>query len=343
MATDIANVPPTPLGAGSATAGSGLTLSGGVLTNDLLTGKAGGQTAKGGTAAGESLTLRGTAHANNDGTVVVTSANTVATTPVLTVESTAASGYALLSMRSNGAERGGFRSDFAGTTRLYSSGGLDIGGGGGATTPSIKVLSTGETVVQIGLFGSTSASGTWTIGSTTNATKGFVYLGSSTGLSYDETNKRLGIGVAVPAFDIQITKASPVLNINSNNNAGSAQLYTTAGSTVVSGIAYGSTAAGTTAGVTNAGSAVIALSPVSNAAVVLTLNAFDLVFGTANAESYRVDNATNRLKFPAASITANGAGAVTAPGSIGPSAIAVQEWLTVKNAGGATRYIALYG
>lgn len=44
--------------------GAGLTLSSGTLTNDLLTGKASGQTVTGGVAAGENLTLRGTSHAS---------------------------------------------------------------------------------------------------------------------------------------------------------------------------------------------------------------------------------------------------------------------------------------
>lgn len=48
------------------------------------------------------------------------------------------------------------------------------------------------------LIGSASASGTLTINSTSSGTKGFVYLGSSTGFSYDETNKRVGLGVASP-------------------------------------------------------------------------------------------------------------------------------------------------
>lgn len=48
------------------------------------------------------------------------------------------------------------------------------------------------------VIGSASASGTLTINSTSSGTKGFVYLGSSTGFSYDETNRRVGLGVASP-------------------------------------------------------------------------------------------------------------------------------------------------
>lgn len=63
---------------------------------------------------------------------------------------------------------------------------------------------------------------------------------------------------------------------------------------------------------------------------------------TNNTEALRIGT-DQKIQFASASITANGSGVVTAPGSIGPSAISVQEWLTVKNSGGTTRYVPLYG
>ncbi|MFL5381303.1 MAG: hypothetical protein ACJ8GN_02130 [Longimicrobiaceae bacterium] len=54
------------------TIGAGLTLTGSTLTNDLLSGKAGGQTVVGGVAAGENLTLSSTSHATK-GTLTATS------------------------------------------------------------------------------------------------------------------------------------------------------------------------------------------------------------------------------------------------------------------------------
>lgn len=67
-----------------------------------------------------------------------------------------------------------------------------------------------------------------------------------------------------------------------------------------------------------------------------------LIFAVNGSEGFRL--ATNgRIQFAAAGITANGSGAVTAPGAIGPAAISVQEWATVQNASGTTRYIPLYG
>lgn len=71
MATADPLYDPTVASAAIVTIGSGLTLSGaGALTNDLLTGKAGGQTVIGGTAASENLTLSSTSHVTK-GKVVV--------------------------------------------------------------------------------------------------------------------------------------------------------------------------------------------------------------------------------------------------------------------------------
>ena len=51
-----------------------------------------------------------------------------------------------------------------------------------------------------------------------------------------------------------------------------------------------------------------------------------------------------KIKFGATGIAANNAQTVTT-GNVGPgsSSISIQEWASVKNASGATRYIALYG
>lgn len=59
---------------GISSLGSGITLVNGALTNELLTGKAGGQTVIGGTAAGENLTLQSTAHATRGKLLFGTSA-----------------------------------------------------------------------------------------------------------------------------------------------------------------------------------------------------------------------------------------------------------------------------
>src|SRR5262245_9451603 len=48
-------------------------------------------------------------------------------------------------------------------------------------------------------FMDTAAGGTGIISSTAHSTKGYVYLGGSTGLSYDETNVFVGLLKAVPS------------------------------------------------------------------------------------------------------------------------------------------------
>lgn len=60
-----------------ATIGSGLTLAAGVLSANLITGLAGGQTVIGGTAAGENLTLSSTSHGTK-GKIVVSDSMVVA-------------------------------------------------------------------------------------------------------------------------------------------------------------------------------------------------------------------------------------------------------------------------
>lgn len=64
-----------------------------------------------------------------------------------------------------------------------------------ATSPTI----TTPTIAQIN--GSTTASGTLTLRSTTNATKGKILFGTS---AYDEVNNRLGIGTTSPSYQAHI-------------------------------------------------------------------------------------------------------------------------------------------
>jgi hypothetical protein len=94
--------------------------------------------------------------------------------------------------------------------------------------------------------------------------------------------------------------------------------------------------------VTSAGAALLFDGGIG-AGVVGTTTAHDQVFVVAGTEGFRLDQTSKQMKFPATSITANGSGAITAPGSIAPVAVSVQEWLTFKNAAGATRYMQMWG
>ena len=79
-----------------------------------------------------------------------------------------------------------------------------------ATSPTI----TTPTIAQIN--GSTTASGTLTLNSTTNATKGKIIFGTS---AYDEVNNRLGIGNNAPLYPLEIGNASSALETLSSSFA----------------------------------------------------------------------------------------------------------------------------
>ena len=79
-----------------------------------------------------------------------------------------------------------------------------------ATSPTL----TTPTIAQIN--GSTTASGTLTLNSTTNATKGKIIFGTS---AYDEVNNRLGIGNNAPLYPLEIGNASSALETLSSSFA----------------------------------------------------------------------------------------------------------------------------
>jgi len=93
---------------------------------------------------------------------------------------------------------GGFKLDVNGTARIVTS----------LTTPTVQ--------------GSTSASGTLTLSSTSNATKGNIIFGTA-GLSvYDETNNRFGIGTSSPTSSLQVvspTGTQLFASITGTNNS----------------------------------------------------------------------------------------------------------------------------
>lgn len=75
------------------------------------------------------------------------------------------------------------------------------------------------------MAGGALSGGSFTINSTTNATKGFINLGGTTGFSYDETNKLVGIGIAPTAGDAINSTANTNGNwayFIQNNSAGAA-------------------------------------------------------------------------------------------------------------------------
>jgi hypothetical protein len=73
-----------------------------------------------------------------------------------------------------------------------------------------------STTVIPNIYGSTSASGTLTLASTSNATKGKILLGASS--AYDEVNTRLGIGGTSPIDKLHIAGTTPGLVIEDTGN-----------------------------------------------------------------------------------------------------------------------------
>jgi hypothetical protein len=93
-------------------------------------------------------------------------------------------------------------------------------------TERVRILSTGEIVSTSTIYGSTSASGTLALASTTNATKGTVTIGGSSGFVYDETNKRLGVGISPSIAEVHLDKSQSAVTQYYASNAstgGSAQ------------------------------------------------------------------------------------------------------------------------
>lgn len=85
----------------------------------------------------------------------------------------------------------------------------------GTTTPGVALDVTGQvtasTIAQAPVVqGGTGASGTLTLKSTTNATKGKVIVGTS---AYDEVNNRLGVGTATPSVTLDVVGDGAVAGV----------------------------------------------------------------------------------------------------------------------------------
>lgn len=151
---------------------------------------------------------------------------------------------------------------------------------------------TGQVLIATA-YGTNASAGTLALASTTNATKGKVTIGGSTGLVYDEANARLGLGVASPGVTFEIsgftapnlkmvsnsTTGVSVVDLNNNNNTARLNLYTN-GSAVAGSIYSTVTAASVTA-----------VEALKGELLVATNAAKDLIFGTNNLERGRIKSA----------------------------------------------------
>jgi hypothetical protein len=89
------------------------------------------------------------------------------------------------------------------------------------------------------LIGGTQASESLTLSSTSNATKGFIYLGSTPLFAFDMTNTRFGLGVSTPTVDFAFgnTAARTIKIEDTANTVVGRALTIAAGSTVTGGTA----------------------------------------------------------------------------------------------------------
>lgn len=285
-----------------------LTVNGGQpqwTANVLLTGKAGGQTVTGGTAASENLTLDSTA-SGTKGFII----------PTGPLRNSGASGIRLYSPSGTGLNAGYLVVDDAsGCTLGYTANSYvavtsttaSLSASTLATVNAATVSLYGSGVEQIritaaGVFGGASASGNLNLGSTSNATKGLVQIGGSTGFVYDEANKRLGIG-GLPGTTLHLQAGSPVLKVQglSAPSVSNVTVVNDTGAALISLLAGGSTQAGTTFGLAN--SSICALYALGNLGIG-TGGATDAVLGTNNAERMRLDSAGNVTIGTAALATA---------------------------------------
>lgn len=133
-------------------------------------------------------------------------------------------------------------------------------------------------------YGSSSSGGTLTLSSTSHATKGNIYLGSSSGLNYDEVNNRVGIGVPSP---------QEVLSVHSTASNGTCAIFEdTAAGADHAGILLQSNT--TTWGVYSAQTHLV-LSNISNSGLdVVTIGNADYVFdsGAASYNQMRLINSS---------------------------------------------------
>lgn len=164
-------------------------------------------------------------------------------------------------------------------------------------------------------------------------------LVTSTGIGFSNSpsahyhfHRTVGSGSNSTNFQIDTDLGNGMSELLLRNTSASESLWA---------IAHGATDGTSRFGSSNAGFAELAS---STAGLKLgTRTAHQLIIGTNDVECFRLTSSDQRIQFASGSIVANGSGAVTAPGSIGPSAISVQQWLAVYNSSGTLRYIPLYG
>lgn len=186
---------------------SGLTKTGNNVTNDVITGKAGGQVWTSGTAAGDTLTIRTTSAGSPSGLMtlqaggILASAATISLQGTTTIQSLTGMLKATAGVVGVGAAGTDYESPLIFSTGLTR-----------AVNTITSDLSTGKGAAQTAYGGFTSG-GSLTLSSTFNATKGLINFGTST---YDEANNRLDVQSASSSQNV------PTLTVSSSDASGQA-------------------------------------------------------------------------------------------------------------------------
>lgn len=203
--------------------------------------------------------------------------------------------------------------------------------------------------------GGTGTATTFTAGSVVFAGTSGIYSQDNANFFYDGTNHRLGLGITSPLFELDIRNTSSTTpNVSIGKWTGSGGAPTAFGTPYlkIGGNEFGSGALYTigfayqTALADNPAIEIGALTTSSSGArgiydfVIATSSANSL--STAAVERFRVTN-DGFVQLATPSFTANGAVVTTLTG-VGPTGAntTVQQWLTIKNASGTTRYIPCF-
>ncbi len=259
-------------------AGAGSTYT---LANTLITGLAGGQTVKGGTLASQALTLTSTNHATKGlinigaagtsffdeatGALTISGLTTVGSLTVGTLTGILKGTTGVVSVATPGTDYEVALTFGNGLTRTVNA----------VANNLITGLAGGQTII-----GGTAASETLTLRSTSNATKGQIILGTTSGVVFDGVTNSLGIGAAAGATNMFLVTPAALSLVASagtawNSSSLAAGTLTLTGSTGVTQINFAHIAAPTITDVsavtvTDAYTSYVAGPPVAAGSVTIT-------------------------------------------------------------------------
>jgi hypothetical protein len=204
-------------------------------------------------------------------------------------------------------------------------------------------------------YGGTGTATNFTKGSVVFAGTSGVYSQDNAALFWDDTNKFLGVDNATPLFNLDARNATSTVPIASfgkwTGNSGAPSTFGTpyvkiGGNEFTGGGLYTIGFAFQTASIDAPAIEIGAITVLSSGARGL----YDFVIATSSTnalnspavERFRVTN-DGFVQLNTPSFSANGAVVTTLTG-VGPTGAhtTVQEWLTIKNAGGTTRYIPCF-